>query len=165
MINGVLKRILFGFLALIIIFVWSCSNDRNSLAVTSTDYADLNRMEAGAFDEKLARSWYDVNNPYWERNCHISYENGVLLVQDQDGEQEVYSFAGDNGYFLGIDMGEFDGWVRYYPYHSEQPEAGESVLVVDQNAKGFCRIDNRNAYLFTADYWAGEGSFVYRLRR
>lgn len=138
----------------------ACQFHSEKIKVHSLDYASLAYLEPGEFDADQSAVWYLPENPYREYACSVSVSNGMLLISNDSQERKTYLTQFDNGYFVGVDLGEFDGWVKYYPYYSTLPEAGEPKQVSDQNCRGIITKDRRNGYLLTGD--TGGTSGVYQ---
>ena len=161
----IMKRLLGAVMigALVMSALWGCRSEPERVRVHSSDYASLQYLEPGEFDREQSLYWNLPENPYHAYRCHISVSEEGLLISNQSGRQETYLTQFDNGYFIGVDLGEFDGWVRYVPYFSTLPEAGDSVLVSDENCRGILAKDRRNGYLLTGDALAMTGS-IYLLQ-
>lgn len=128
----------------------SCSSGGTFLEVYSEDYPGLKKMEAGDFDRNKAVTWYiREENPYSEYSCYVTAENGKLNVSNYSPEYKSAVMEMDNGYFVGVNLGEFDGWVRYFPYYGKYPESGEEFLVAKENFCGFVQINNEQGYVLT----------------
>lgn len=107
-------------------------------------------LEKAPFDKKRSSDWY-LDNPYSFDNCFVSLKNGKLFISDseENPKRKTFLYSADNGYFIGINLGHYDGWVRYYPYMSTYPEAEEPKLVCDEHCHGFEETAKNTAYLFT----------------
>lgn len=122
-----------------VVFLASCRSGANEIEVTG----DISGVE------KLYASEYSFDRdaePYF-----VSTVNNKLSLSNKRGDPKYsHVMPGDNGYFVGITIGEFDGWVRYYPYYSFDPlVAGQEKVICEENCQGFIKIDNKNAYMFT----------------
>lgn len=159
----VLKKILMIICLSAVLVLTSC-NRGERIAVYSADYRGLTGLKEGEFDSDAAKTWYLNQNPYRDFSCHVSEKNGKLFISNRPGNEGIYSFKGDLGYFIGVDFGVYDGWVRYYPYNSG--ESGDSpVLVIGENCKGMIAADNRRGYLLTRNLFGDEdaGGSLYEL--
>lgn len=144
-----------------------------AIEVTSQDYPMLTTMEVGAFDPDRVRDWYVAeDNPYKQYSCSVSVEDGKLEISNKRNDNTgVYLQQFNNGYFMGVDLGEFDGWVRYFPYYSNlydlHPDIiGEPVVVVQQPCFGFIQQDLDHGYVLTRGLNADENVYygmIYEL--
>ena len=132
-----------------ILLIVSCAS-KNRVKVLSTDYPELRYLEPGEFDEKLSWKWNLNENPYNSYACGVGVQDGTLTVNNTGRSQKSYTEGFDGGYFLGVDYGEFDGWVRYYPYYSTYPETGDSQMVVEENCRSIVKLDLQTGLLLTA---------------
>ena len=161
-------RVLTMAMVLILLFLLSaCSWGAPTLSVISYDYEGLHTMRAGEIDKRMLELWsYIEINPYYGYMCHISEKNGMLFVSSDWEYDDTFIMCGNNGYFVGVDIGEFDGWVTYYPYYSVfAPEiVGEPRMVAGENCRGLIGIDDRNGYALTglAHLFTDRGA-LYRL--
>lgn len=146
-----MKRACWFLLSLLLLLpVLTSCHAIQSVPVSSRDYPNLTHLEAAEFDaEELFRVWSSVDNPYEDYRCSVSVENGKLVIRNAPPKPATTLVQFDCGYFLGVNIGEFDGWVRYYPYFSNLPEAGESRLVVDEACCGMVAIDRVSGILLT----------------
>ena len=133
----------------VILLAVSCTS-KNRVKVLSADYPELRYLEPGEFDEKLSWKWNLNENPYNSYACGVGVQDGTLTVNNTGRSQKSYTEGFDGGYFLGVDYGEFDGWVRYYPYYSTYPETGDSQMVVEENCRSIVKLDLQTGLLLTA---------------
>lgn len=138
-------------IACLVAVLFSCSSPVRRIDVTST-YNGLNRLEEGEIDIDRLNDWiYIEGNPYHDRECAVSVHDGILHVSEIDDDaNRRYMFIGDNGYFLGVNIGEFDGWVRYYPFNSATLSL-ESKLICENNCVGMVKCNNREGYFVVYD--------------
>ena len=134
---------------LFVIFVPSCSNSA-PLLINSFDYPKLVQLKPGEFDSDIANDWYSYE--YAEYSCYVSINEGELLISNRTNETKVYTEMFNYGYFVGVDLGEFDGWVKYYPYNSIDLGETDGTLVVAENCAAIVKRSNVNGYLLTSDY-------------
>ena len=144
------KKIFLITLSALLLILSSCSSfNTRYLDVCSLDYVGLKKLESSAVDEALIKSWHlSWENPYNEYVCCVSEKDGKLMISKSFENDTSFTMRADNGYFVGVDMGEYDGWVKYYPY----PAVGDSdasQTVVSENCKGIIKIDNKNGYVLT----------------
>ena len=107
---------------------FSACSGKGSLDVMSYDYQGLVKMEQNDID--LDYIWQNFTGHY----CGVSLENEKLVISRPDINKRSYTMMGNYGYFVGVDLGEFDGWVRFFPYDGDDTEP---LLVVDENCRGF----------------------------
>ena len=137
-------------LLLVIINMSGCGSEKNILNVTSEDYPGLEKLTAQEPIREELQLFSYLDCPYQTMTCRVYCDNGKLKISSDENISNCHAVTVDYGYFLGVDMGEFDGWVNFYPYHSTYPEAGNIINVVsDENCRGLIKIDNRNVLLFT----------------
>lgn len=124
------------------------------LEVVSEDFPKLRYLEAGEFDQGQADR---INAPDFELNnmYYVSEKDGKLFIYNGINE---YSYYRDSymihlnytGYFVGINMGEFGGWLRYYderPFYNTE----EGILVSNSNCLGYQEVDSEKLFLFVGD--------------
>lgn len=144
--------IIVALMLLTALFCNACSMGAPVLKVESRDYKGLRYMRAGEPDEWAVWKWNLASNPYHEYGCYVSEENGKLLVSVSSGHEspDAFSMRGHYGYFVGVDMGEFDGWLKCYPYFSAQEAeiVDEPVMVSDKNCRGIVKVNNTLGYAF-----------------
>ena len=131
----------------ILLLVSSCSHVEK-LEIFSNDYEGLSSLTAGTLNEDTVKFWSSPDVPYDVRNGYVSItKEGVTLSRD-DNSYSSSVMQMNNGYFLGVNLG-MDGWVRYFPYFSTYPEAGESKLVAPEPCCFFIQADRWNGYVCT----------------
>ena len=134
------------FVSMIILPISSCSS-ANRLSVSSDDYPKLSHMTAGEFDEEKAMTWF-LDNPYSDYTCSVSNKNGELWISNQKLNNRSYIQQFNNGYFFGVDLGDYDGWVKYSPYNTAL--TGDDFQVVsNENCCGIISKDKQNGYILT----------------
>lgn len=138
-----------AFMLLIVLLFCSGCHAKNQLAVISNDYSNLKKLSPAAFDPSMATNWY-IDNPYATNNCYVSEESGKLKIENITPNTETFVFKGNNGYFVGVNLGHMDsGWVRFCPYFANLPEAEPFADVCLEHCHGFQKITADSAYLFT----------------
>ncbi len=150
----------------------ACTSEHaDTLAVKSIDYDGLTELTAAEPDEEMIKNWSLISqNPYVDYICYLTVSGESLVVSNfHDSPNTFMTHRTTNGYFLGVDVGEFDGWVKYFPYYSAvAPEiVGSSRDVVNENCRGFVEDWSRNVYLFTWDYaglYSPGSGVIYELR-
>lgn len=140
-----------------VFFLLSSCNHGTRLSVCSVDYPTLRYLYADTFDYDMALEWFLPNNPYAEYSCAISLLNGELYVENPSESPTSFVEEFDNGYFVGLDLGEFDGWVKYYPYHSRLHEE-DGIIVCKENCKGIIKVNSQRGYLLTGEYFQSKGN-------
>ena len=104
-------------------------------------------MTEGEFDEEKAMTWF-LDNPYSDYTCSVSNKNGELWISNQDHEKRAHIQQFNNGYFFGVDLGDYDGWVKYSPYNTSL--TGDDFQVVsNENCCAIIQKDNQNGYILT----------------
>lgn len=127
----------------------SCTKE-DVLYVKSIDYPGLTELHAEFPDEDTIRGWnFFTLNPYYPYVCRVSLSGEDLVITNDRTSLKAFTMMGDHGYFLGVTLGEWDGWVKLYPYHSAlAPEiVGEPQMVVNENCRGIIQINNALGYL------------------
>ena len=145
------NRILLFIMTLGVVTLLSCSLSGSVLHVKSDDYPHLSNLEVAEF------SFADIKNNNVPYTCNKAYcvseKEGALWIYDgrkgEDSKSSVLMM--NNGYFVGVNLGHMDGWVRYFPYFSAFPEAGESKVVTDDYFYAFAEISYELAYLMTTN--------------
>lgn len=137
-------------IVILVITLAGCDRNSKTLSVHSTDYNGLTVMTEGSFDMEAAKSWYLDDNPYRNNTCYITVRDGSIFVENRYYENGTYLLKCDYGYFMGVNFGVYDGWVRYYPYNSGELELDNSV-VANENCLGFIMVSDEKAYLLTCD--------------
>lgn len=166
------KRIRIAVLLVLTLAVLcSCKAEETTLKVKSIDYDGLTELTAAEPDEEMIKNWSLISqNPYVDYICYLTVSGESLVVSNfHDSPNTFMTHRTTNGYFLGVDVGEFDGWVKYFPYYSAvAPEiVGSSRDVVNENCRGFVEDWSRNVYLFTWDYaglYSPGSGVIYELR-
>ena len=126
----------------------------NTIEVTSNDYPKLTKMEPEKFDfeEEMEREIADLNDEnFVYRVCYLTVEDDSLRVENnvdyfRTTQEETFNF----GYLVGVNIGEFDGWVRWFPYHTSHYPEGESpksILLSKENYSFIIKEDNDNAFI------------------
>ncbi len=133
------------FCAIVLLFSANACSDSKRLTVTIP--TGRVRISPGEID---AEAFYLVNWVGRSDRYHVSLECGELFIRDAVGfslPNSYFARAGES-YFLGVNCGEFDGWVAYVPfdrdYHDKEPQ-----LILQENCCGFYEVDNMNLLLFT----------------
>ena len=67
----------------------------------------------------------------------------------------------DNSFFVGIDLGEFGGWVKQFPYYPNLNQQSYERTIVNENCLELIKIDNKR--LFAITYTMNAGGNVYLL--
>lgn len=159
------KAVFCFFITILLIVLISCKSN-NYIKVSSYDYNGLKRLKEGDFSKETALTWGRPENPYDNYTCYVTVKNDELLISNSEPSYLSDVMPMNNGYFVGVDLGEFDGWVRYFPYYSAYPESGESFVVANENFGGFIKIDNNSGFAITYTYTMtpfddGEGKVYY----
>lgn len=156
---------------------------KQTLAVKSVDYPQITELTASEPDYDRIWNWYFTDNPYCYNDCFLKLnDNNELVIYSDEPRHQTHLFCGDSGYFVGLSIGDYDGWVILYPYDygyiSSEKYSGplkitpdmEPFIVAHENCLGFIKIDNKNGYMITSDYWGFEDengndiySRIYRL--
>lgn len=144
-----MRKLFVAFIVLILLSLSACREVPSQIDVISIDYPSMKCLQEGTFNPELEYKWWYYRNPYHDYVASVSVVNGRLCVSNQAESRKSYLQCFDNGYFMGVDIGEFDGWVKYYPYFSLLPEAGSEKLVSNQNCRGIIARDHTNGYILT----------------
>lgn len=146
-------RLLVIFLCFCFLFVSCDAKNTNVLSVVSHDYSWLKELHSGEFDEDLARVWTQNENPHRENHCYVTVEDGTICVNNKSDISTTYLMQFNYGYFIGVNLGEHDGWVKFHKYNSNVTSNGEGILVANENCCGIIKNDMYSGYLLTVDYW------------
>ena len=167
-----IRKYFIVFLLLFVLVFSACTKgDSNVLHVKSIDYNGLTELTAAEPDEEMIRNWILIDqNAYSDYTCCLTISGNQIVVSNYDTYPNTYiTQRTANGYFVGVDVGEFDGWVKYFPHYSTLgPEiAGPSRDVVNENCRGFVEEGSGNiVYLFTCDYaglYPPGSGYIYEL--
>jgi len=152
------KRFIYSILLffLLVLSLSSCKNEVNSITVYSDDYPGLTSLAEVSWKEYKQEELSQWSNPYYRhRNhgCYVTVKDGNLIVSDTLPDPTFEIFRGTNGYFFGVSMHIYDGWVRYSPYRDYE-FTDRQVLITNHHCKGFVKIDPENAFLLTFNEYA-----------
>ncbi|PKM62418.1 MAG: hypothetical protein CVU97_05445 [Firmicutes bacterium HGW-Firmicutes-21] len=129
------KTALLLLLTLLLIFTCSCSYTRtlkfNSIGL------EINKLKS----EELKIDIYSI------KAYTVNIINEELYVEKYNGEPNSKLIAVDIGYYVGVNVGEFGGWVVYCPHNKDFESNG--VIVVEENFQGFIQVDNIKVLLLT----------------
>ncbi len=105
---------------------------------------------------------FRVNNHLSFKDTFSIFEkNGAIWVTSDIPDNNHYLMEMNNGYFMGVDLGEFGGHCRLYEYFID--DKGE--LINENNCYGLFKKDLNNGYLL-AGKWNSKttgGSELYKL--
>lgn len=131
-----MKKIAFALLVLLLFSFCSCSNER----ILKIYSPELDRTE-------LKGEKFNLNRELSEQYYSVSVKNEKLCVEKAVNAENNDVVVVDYGYYVGVDIGEFGGWVAYFPDNIEDRADGEIVL--DENFRGFIQIDNSKVLVLT----------------
>ena len=137
----------FLIIAIQLLMLNGCSNSTtNTIRVYSHDFSNINKLDAAEFDS-IHITENITNLPIYR----VTKKEGQLWIENGEHYEHQKSSVvmGDNGYFVGLNLGHMDGWVRYFPYFSSYPEAGESAVVTDEYFYAFVEVERNQIYLLT----------------
>ena len=141
------------------VLLTGCDKGKDRIEVYSTDYPGLRQLYAKKFSYAECRDWYSADNPYnIIYTCHVSEENGKIVISNDYGDEDGSTlFPCDYGYFLGVNLGEYDGWVRYFTYGFRSFEPEDPIMVIYEACRGFYRreLKDDNALLLTSGIRGG----------
>lgn len=125
---------IFLFIAIGCLFLTSCGQAEYTMEVLSmdygiTEYAGVLLDENGVTLDITAKSDYVVVDEYCGKLVLSSYRKPI----------NAHVAMGGYGYFTGLDLGEFDGWLRYSEYHSDV-SGEEDILIARESCHGFEEI-------------------------
>ncbi len=135
----------------------SCAK-ADHLEVVSEDFPKLRYLQAGEYDEEEIRSSFDIDvNMHYKHAYMVSEKDGKLCVSEGIDYkiQSARKISCDNGYFVSVNIGEFDSWVEYYDYRMgcfDDYPTPEGQLVTNNLPFDFVEIDRRKMYLITEEY-------------
>lgn len=152
-----MKKTVIVILIILSLLIASSCSAPNTIEVTSKDYPKLTKMEPEKFDfeEEMEREIADLNDEnFVYRVCYLTVEDDSLRVENnvdyfRTTQEETFNF----GYLVGVNIGEFDGWVRWFPYHTShypEGESSESILLSKENYRFIIKEDNDNAFVVCA---------------
>ena len=141
----------------------SCSA-KDRLEVVSDDFPKLRYLEAGEYNaEKIKQSLNIEVNIHYKHAYVVSEKDDKLYISEgiDNAYQSAVKVSCDCGYFVSVNVGEYDSWVEYYDYrmgwHEEFPEPVRTLVTNDYPFK-FEMIDRHNMYLITYRYDADSDS-------
>lgn len=148
-----MKRLILLILSLFILLALTSCSSPNTIEVTSKDYPKLTKMSPSEFDidSEIVRESAHPDYEYLDYVCYLTVENGNLCIENNTDyyfttQEETFNF----GYLIGVNIGEFDGWVRWFPYHTSHYPEGESpeiLLLAKENYRFIIKEDNDNAFV------------------
>ena len=177
-----ITRIAASLLLLCVCFVtlYSCgSND--TLQLNSGLFTELEAKEVDVQwlqNFGYADETYCYNGPIFVLN----ERDGAIYLEERDYMSSSYVCNLNNRYLVGIDCGEFDGWVSVVDYGSNHFENAKEERILNKNCKGILNgqrsteydgeVDWRNnldeAYIFTASLMeynketGRHGGYIYK---
>ena len=94
--------------------------------------------------------------------CKVKMKNDEVVIQRLEKMDDVFVQQCCNGYLVGLNLGEWDGWVRFYPYRSSLLERDPEVVLL-RNCRGFIAEpgDRSKGYILTEEE-GGEGG-IYEI--
>ncbi|MBE6684007.1 MAG: hypothetical protein E7595_07705 [Ruminococcaceae bacterium] len=155
-----MKKYLFtSFLAFCLCLMFLCSCQTNDvLLLNSGLFSELESAEIDA--ERLKNRWISG-----ETNC---YNGPAFELNERDGEiyleeySESYSYVCNLNmrYLVGIDCGEFDGWVSVIEYDSNRNEEAKNERLLNENCRGFLKEKVQAEYKGKS-YWTDNNDKAY----
>ncbi len=152
-------------LCLLLLCIPGCRSEEGALPVVSKDYDGVSVLIPGELTQSQIDATVFLEHPDYDKYaCEVSAKGGVLCVNRPTAAPTSHCLPLNGGYFLGVDLGEFDGWVQWYPYHANDPNTvTEPQSVTLQNCLGMIDLGTGNdAYMITYEYM-GKG-VIWRLR-
>ncbi len=163
------KYVLLTLLTLALLFGATACGQSRRLTVTSDDFPDLKVMREGEFDEEQVEKWlYEIEpRPDWylDYDCHVSVTNDRLFISKSGSDSNAYSAVLNGGTLVGVDIGEFDGWIRFYSFMMGRPEPymPTDVLLSRENCQGLIEIDYEHGWALTGlSHMLTDEGAVYR---
>ena len=152
----------------LLLLLSSCGGTEKTLWADSCDYSRPLELKAAEIDREQIEKWADTE--FEEYVCYVSISDGKLIISKSAETKESHIMAGNNGYFIGVDLGEFDGFIEYRSYHSAwsedwtPPVTAMSETVIPENCRGFVKADNTYGYALTgySHMFTDEGA-IYKL--
>jgi hypothetical protein len=132
-----MKKIALVLLIIFPLLTTSSCNDIRTLEINSPELGIENLVE-----DKL-----NVKDVYIRIFYSVSIKNETLYVEKHVGSPKSEIVAVDGGYYIGVDLGEFAGWVSYCPYMTYFNKDG--IIVVSENCRGLIKIDKKRVLLLT----------------
>lgn len=126
-------------------------NTPAEIAVMSYDYPGLTSMRPADFDAEEYRLSSFTDDPYYKYQCCVNIKDGVLLISNDATDSPASYFSASGGYFIGVDRGEFGGWVDHF---ADDAKEDARVRVSENNCRGFIETGDGSgrAFILTADY-------------
>ena len=150
--------ILLSLLLCVSALLFACGTDEQhkTLTVYSDDYPGLTSLAEVSWEEyekEELSQWYDPHYRHHNHGCYVTVKDGNLIVSDTIPDSMIKTFFGRSGYFFGVSMHVYDGWVRYSPYRDYE-FTDRQVLITNHHCEGFVEIDDQNAFLMTFNEYA-----------
>lgn len=162
-----MKRIVAVFFSLLLLLS-SCQNKEKTLLADSFGYNRPLELKAAEIDSEQIKNL--VGTEFEEYLCYVNESDGKLIISKFDEIKESHIMAGNNGYFIGVDLGEFDGFIEYRSYHSawsedwDPPVKSTSEKVIPENCRGFVKADNTYGYALTGySHMFTDNGAIYKL--
>ncbi len=129
-----------------------CSCGTEKLVINSCPFDEL---EAKEIDIQWLRNrhYADETNCYNGPKYEVYLRDGELALREHV-RKNAMAFNMDYRYLLGVELGEFDGWVAVNDYYSNSDmlKHEEQKVIIKDNCIGFLwanKNDRKNVYIFT----------------
>ena len=121
------------------------SPPETGLSVICTSYPELTEMPRyEPTVAELQNTMFPQKYKYYKHRCHVSLENGSIVISDKSVTTSQHILKGNYGYFVGVDLGEFGGWCKYYEYGSN-----EGALFAKSNCYALISVDLDKGYMIS----------------
>ena len=129
------------------------------LKVMSDDFPNIKYLESGEYDEQdISKSFDPEYNKQYKHAYKVSRNDGGLYISEGIDEKlpsaKTVICDNGNGYFVSVNLGEFESWVMYYKnfrmgYPTGNQGAPSGEIVTNYNPFSFEIADANNIYLIT----------------
>lgn len=122
---------------LLLIFLSSCSSGK-TLKVYRDDLAP-EVLKEGTISFELAEKQF---------NCYLSlHDENKILVQETLESKKTHFATVNYIYYIGVDHGEFGGWVGYGVHFEDFSKSGK--VIIEEQCQGLIKVDNEKVLLLT----------------
>ena len=97
----------------------------------------------------------------YRHSCTVELNDDNVVLKKAEIPETAFVQQFDYGYFLGVRLGEWDGWVKYYKYHTNLLDV-EPVMVAKEQCCGIILCSNTEGYVLTGPVNEGYGN-IYKL--
>lgn len=156
-------RKILPFLLILLLVLSSCATKTGTVESCQTIYHTEIRLRPEELTDGMVSYFHlpEVANS-GRHACRVEMSDGEVRIGRAGTYDSTFVRQFDYGYFAGVDLGEWDGWVRYYPYHTNLLDA-DPELVANENCRGIVACEDRSrGYVITGNLMEDSGK-LYEL--